>query len=83
MVLVAFKRWRHLFVFVGTVLMVTWLIAQLQLVTARPRPLGVTIIGSWQGFSFPSATVATAAITGLGVIYTLLEPGRARRTGAI
>ena len=63
--LVVFKRWRgRLFVFVGTILVVTWLVEQLQLVTGRARPLGVTIIGSWEGFSFPSATVAAAAITG-------------------
>src|SRR4029453_1134104 len=42
-------------------------------------PLGVTIIGSWEGFAFPSATVTAAAITGLGILYTVLVPGRQRR----
>jgi Lipopolysaccharide kinase (Kdo/WaaP) family len=82
-VLVAFKRWRHLFVFVGTILFVTWLVEQLQLFVTRPRPMGVRIIGSWEGFSFPSAPVTAAAITGLGVLYTILEPGRARRIGKL
>jgi tRNA A-37 threonylcarbamoyl transferase component Bud32 len=80
-VLIVFKRWRHLFVFVATVLLVTWLVAQLHLVAPRARPLGVTIIGSWEGFAFPSATVAAAAITLLGILYTLLVPGNARRFG--
>jgi len=79
--LIVFKRWRHLFVFITSVLVVTWLVGTLQQVTPRARPLGVRIIGSWQGFSFPSATVAAAAITLVGVIYTLLTPGNARRIG--
>jgi len=81
LVLVLFKRWRHLFVFVGTVLVISWLVALIEYVEPRPRPFGVRIIGSWEGFSFPSATVAAAAITGIGVLYTILEPGKARRIG--
>jgi tRNA A-37 threonylcarbamoyl transferase component Bud32 len=78
-VLILFKRWRHLFVFVLTILVVTWLVALLQQTIPRARPLGVTIIGSWEGFSFPSATFTAAAITGLGIVYTVLVPGRPRR----
>ena len=80
-ILIGFKRWRHLFVFVGTILVVSWLVTQLQQIAPRARPTGVEIIGSWEGFSFPSATVAAAAITGMGIIYTILEPGRWRRVG--
>ena len=79
--LIVFKRWRHLFVFLGTVLFVTWLVGQLPLAGPRARPMGVEIIGHWEGFSLPSSTVAAAAITGLGIIYTLLEAGRIRRIG--
>jgi tRNA A-37 threonylcarbamoyl transferase component Bud32 len=79
--LIVFKRWRHLFVFVGTVLVVTWLVGQLPLVSPRSRPMGVEIIGHWEGFAFPSSTVAAAAVTGLGIVYTLLEAGRIRRIG--
>ncbi len=79
--LVLFKRWRHLFVFVSTVLVVTWLVALVQQTVPRARPLGVRIIGSWHEFSFPSATVAAAAITLLGVLYTLLPAGKPRRVG--
>jgi Lipopolysaccharide kinase (Kdo/WaaP) family len=79
--LIGFKRWRHLLVFLGTVLFATWLVGQAPLVAPRPRPLGVEIIGSWKGFSVPSSTVAAAAITGLGIVYTLLEAGRIRQIG--
>jgi len=79
--LIVFKRWRHLFVFLGTVIVVTWLVGQLPLFVPRARPLGVEIIGSWKGFAAPSSTVASASITGLGVVYTLLEAGRIRQIG--
>ncbi|HXJ64377.1 MAG TPA: hypothetical protein VNN79_11535, partial [Actinomycetota bacterium] len=80
-VLIVSRRWRHLFVFVASVLVVSWLVAQLQVVAPRARPLGVRIIGSWEGFSFPSRTVAAAAITLMGVLYTVLASGNARRVG--
>jgi tRNA A-37 threonylcarbamoyl transferase component Bud32 len=79
--LVLFKRWRHLFVFISTVLVVTWLVAVMQQAVPRARPLGVRIIGSWHEFSFPSATVAAAAITLIGVLYTVLPAGNPRRVG--
>ncbi|MFL5799007.1 MAG: lipopolysaccharide kinase InaA family protein [Actinomycetota bacterium] len=81
LLLIVFKRWRHLFVFVGTVLVVTWLVGQLPLVVPRARPMGVEIIGGWTGFALPSSTVAAAAVTGLGIAYTFLEAGRIRRIG--
>ena len=82
-VLVVFKRWRHLFVFVGTVLVVTWLVEQLQLVIGARPPARRDDHRELERLLGPSATVAAAAITGLGVLYTLLEPGRARRIGQV
>ena len=79
--LIVVKRWRHLFVFVGTMLVVTYLVSELQLFVPRGRPLGVRIIGSWSGFAFPSLPVMAAAITALGVLYTIVPPGRWRRIG--
>jgi tRNA A-37 threonylcarbamoyl transferase component Bud32/membrane-associated phospholipid phosphatase len=79
--LVVVKRWRHLFVFVGTMLVLTYLVSVLQQFVPRARPLGVQIVGSWSGFAFPSLPVLAAAITGMGVLYTILEPGRPRRIG--
>jgi hypothetical protein len=46
-----FRRWRHLLVFMGSLLFLefagTWIYFQL----SRPRPYGVTIIGSWAGYA--------------------------------
>ena len=54
---------------------------QLAIFQARVRPLGVTIIGPWDGFSFPSPSVAALAVTLVGMVYALLPPGRPRSQG--
>ena len=41
----------------------------------RPRPYDVTIIGRWQGYSLPSATVAIVSFTVVGLIYMLVGAG--------
>jgi tRNA A-37 threonylcarbamoyl transferase component Bud32/membrane-associated phospholipid phosphatase len=79
--LVGLRRWRHLVTFLGCVVVVELATYQLTLVIARPRPLGVRIIGPWEGLSFPSAPVAALAVTLVGMIYTLLPPGRPRSQG--
>ena len=76
--LLAFKRFRHLFVFIGSILgvgLVTTLAAQ---TIARPRPLEIEILGHWQGGSHPSRPVAALTVTMLCIAYTLVVPGRAR-----
>jgi membrane-associated phospholipid phosphatase/tRNA A-37 threonylcarbamoyl transferase component Bud32 len=76
--LVFFKRFRHLFVLLGSILgvgLVTSLVAQ---TVARPRPLGVEILGSWEGASHPSRPLAALAVTLLGITYTMVPPGRWR-----
>lgn len=76
--MVAFKRWRHLFTFLACALMLE--LSGLFLVGefSRPRPHDVTIIGRWRGFSLPSATAMVVAFTVIGVIYTMVVPGRTR-----
>ena len=56
---------------------------QLTLLTARPRPHGVRIIGPWEGLSFPSAPVAALAVTLVGMIYALLPPETCERLGEV
>jgi tRNA A-37 threonylcarbamoyl transferase component Bud32/membrane-associated phospholipid phosphatase len=76
--LVFFKRFRHLFVLLGSLLavgLVTSVVAQL---AARARPLGVEILGSWEGGSQPSRPLAALAVTMLGITYTLVPAGRWR-----
>jgi len=79
--LVGLRRWRHLVIFLGCVVVVELAAAQLALLVARPRPIGVRIIGGWEGFSFPAPAVAALAVTLVGMVYTLLPPGRLRSRG--
>ena len=73
------KRWRHLFTFLGTVIVVRIIGEVLIDAYTRPRPTDVTTIGRWEGFSLPSATVAIVSITVVGIIYMLVVPGEPRR----
>ncbi|MGH2679869.1 MAG: phosphatase PAP2 family protein [Actinomycetota bacterium] len=79
--LLAFRRWRHLFVFLGSLLVLELIAYQASIYMARPRPLGVTILGPWGGFSMPSRPLAGLAVTLLGVLYALLPHGRVRDAG--
>jgi tRNA A-37 threonylcarbamoyl transferase component Bud32 len=76
--LVLYRRWRHLLTFLGAVVAVEVTAYQLSLLVASPRPIGVEIIGSWEGFSFPSPPTAALAVTLVGMIYTLLPGGPPR-----
>jgi membrane-associated phospholipid phosphatase/tRNA A-37 threonylcarbamoyl transferase component Bud32 len=79
--LVIFRRWRHLFVFLGAVLLVEIITYEISIIIQRPRPLGVEIVGDWEGFAMPSRPVAALAATLVGMLYTLIVPGRARDIG--
>ncbi|MGN6176346.1 MAG: phosphatase PAP2 family protein, partial [Streptosporangiaceae bacterium] len=73
-----FRRWRHLFVFVGSyfflVIVSQWIYNGL----SRPRPYGITIIGSWEGYSAPSIRVLQLTTVLMGAVYCLVVPGRPR-----
>ena len=79
--LLAVRRWRHLFVLVGSILFVAWLRNKMAMYFIRPRPFGVRILGGWEGSSFPSRPVAELAASLIGVVYTLLPRGRWRNWG--
>jgi len=79
--LVGLRRWRHLVIFLGCVVAVELAAFQLAIFQARVRPIGVTIIGPWDGFSFPSLPLAALAVTLVGMVYALLPPGRPRSRG--
>jgi membrane-associated phospholipid phosphatase len=74
-VLVAFRRWRHLAVFVGAVLVVGWFGTTLTEILGRARPFDITIIGTWQGFSSPSAPVMSLSATLVGMGFALIPDG--------
>jgi membrane-associated phospholipid phosphatase len=77
----AFRRVRHVVVFVLSLLVLTQLESLIAVTFARARPTGVEILGQWAGFSHPSRPVAALAAACLGVTYLLLPSGRWRDTG--
>jgi membrane-associated phospholipid phosphatase len=74
----AFRRWRHLLVFLGSLLFLEFVGTMIYFGLSRPRPYGVPIIGSWGGYSAPSPPVAILTIFLMGAIYCLAVPGRPR-----
>jgi tRNA A-37 threonylcarbamoyl transferase component Bud32/membrane-associated phospholipid phosphatase len=76
--LIVFRRWRHLLVFLASIVVVEALAYELAIFVASPRPDGVRIIGSWSGPSFPSPPVAGLAVTLVGIVYSLVPAGRSR-----
>ena len=74
----AFRRWRHLLVFLGSVLFLEIAGTSIYFGLSRPRPYGVPIIGSWGGYSGVSPPVAVLTIFLMGIVYCLAVPGRPR-----
>jgi membrane-associated phospholipid phosphatase/tRNA A-37 threonylcarbamoyl transferase component Bud32 len=80
-VLVVFRRWRHLFVWLGVALLVVALVEAVTTVVQRPRPYDVEILGDWSGFSMPSLPMTVLALFLVGTLYALVPPGRYRTVG--
>lgn len=78
LVTIFFRRWRHLFTFVGSVFILEIVGVALIGAFKRPRPYDVTAAGRWQGYSMPSAALAVFSFTVVGIIYMTVVPGRAR-----
>jgi tRNA A-37 threonylcarbamoyl transferase component Bud32/membrane-associated phospholipid phosphatase len=82
-ILLVFRRFRHLFVFIGAILVLITVNALLVWAFARPRPYGVEIIGDWTGFAHPSSPVAVLTATLIGMLYSLAPQGRIRQAGKV
>jgi tRNA A-37 threonylcarbamoyl transferase component Bud32/membrane-associated phospholipid phosphatase len=76
--LLLLKRFRHFFVFFGSIFIVGFITNTMAYLIARPRPLGIEILGHWEGFSHPSQPMAFLAVTLIGISYSLVPPGRLR-----
>jgi tRNA A-37 threonylcarbamoyl transferase component Bud32 len=77
--LLVFRRWRHLFTFLGTLLVLIFFgDSFFYEPAARPRPYDVTIIGRWGGYSFPSPPVAVLIVLLVAITYSMVVPGRPR-----
>ena len=81
--LLAFRRFRHLFVYVGSILAVGLVVSSISLLFTRSRPTEMVILGHWEGGSFPSRPVAMLAVTLVGITYALVVPGRARMVAKV
>jgi tRNA A-37 threonylcarbamoyl transferase component Bud32/membrane-associated phospholipid phosphatase len=79
--LLVFKRFRHLVVYVVALAVVSQLAVVLSAVLKRPRPFGVVIDGSWNGYALPSIQVAVLAASLVSVLYVLVPEGRWRQAG--
>ncbi len=73
-----FRRWRHLLVFMGSVLFLAIVGTLIYNVLSSPRPYGVPIITSWAGYAAGSPPVSVLTIFLMGIVYCLAVPGRAR-----
>jgi membrane-associated phospholipid phosphatase len=79
--LLVFKRFRHLVVYVVALAAVSQLAVVLSAVLKRPRPFGVVIEGTWNGYALPSIQVAILAASLVSVLYVLVPEGRWRQAG--
>src|SRR5262245_57021455 len=80
--LLVLRRWRHLIVWV-----VVWQLGGIVtgMVVAstaqRPRPFGVELRTTWNGWALPSLQITILTATLMAVLYTLVPEGRWRNTG--
>jgi len=74
-VLLALRRFRHLFVLFGVIMVVTAVVTTSSLAVGRVRPVGIDIIGTWKGYAHPSVPVAALGLSLTGVLYTLVPGG--------
>ncbi|MGH3213206.1 MAG: hypothetical protein ACRDL9_01330 [Trebonia sp.] len=74
----AFRRWRHLLVFVCSLFVLEIAIWLIDSGLTRPRPYGVLAIAGWAGFSAPVISVTILTFFLIGIAYCLVVPGRPR-----
>jgi tRNA A-37 threonylcarbamoyl transferase component Bud32 len=83
-VLVVYRRFRHLAVFLATLVVTDWIVVRL-LVVELPRP-EVPVLVEVDAYAFPSKAVSTLAITLFAMAFVLLPKGSARnrlRAGSV
>ena len=74
----AFRRWRHLLVFLCSLFLLEIAIQVIDSGLTRPRPYGVRVIAGWAGFSAPAISVTILTLLLMGIAYCLVVPGRPR-----
>ena len=81
--LMVFRRWRHLLVYLASMVVLVAAGTTLYWLVTRPRPYGVTIVAPWSGFSMPSPPIMLFTAVLVGIAYTLVVPGRPRRIAGL
>jgi tRNA A-37 threonylcarbamoyl transferase component Bud32/membrane-associated phospholipid phosphatase len=81
LVLVVYRRYRHLIVGLISFQVVTLLVLGLSAAVRRPRPFGVGLEGPWAGWSMPSRPVAYLSAILVTMLYSLVPKGRWRQLG--
>jgi membrane-associated phospholipid phosphatase len=79
--LLVFKRFRHLIVYFVVINLTFYLVVLLSAALKRPRPFGVDIEGSWNGYALPSIQVALLAASLVTLLCSLVPEGRWRQAG--
>jgi tRNA A-37 threonylcarbamoyl transferase component Bud32 len=79
--LVVFRRFLHLAAYLVVFLGISLLVSAMTLEIGRMRPVGIVILGHWDGYAMPARPVALLALVIAGVLYTLVPSGRWRRRG--
>jgi cytosine/uracil/thiamine/allantoin permease len=79
-VLVAFRRFQHLAAYLVIVLATALLISAMTLEIGRMRPVGIGILGPWQGYAQPSRPVATLVLALVGLVVASLSVNIAANT---
>jgi tRNA A-37 threonylcarbamoyl transferase component Bud32 len=82
-VLLVWRRWRHLIVWLGAMLVVQAICSMAATAIQRPRPVGVEILGEWSGSAMPSRPMAILALVLVNGLYSLVPAGRLRGIGKI
>ena len=80
-VLVVYRRYRHLIVAVVAVQLTSVVAIALSAAMRRPRPFGVEFKGVWAGWAMPSRPVAFLSAIGVTMLYSLVPKGRWRQAG--
>jgi tRNA A-37 threonylcarbamoyl transferase component Bud32/membrane-associated phospholipid phosphatase len=82
-ILLIWRRWRHLIVWVGVGIFVDSLAGSIAGSLQRPRPLGVEILSDWNGFAMPSLPMAILAAFSVNTLYANVPAGHLRQLGKL
>ena len=82
-IMVIWRRWRHLLVWLVTGLLVVDGTEAIAEVIQRPRPVGIDILGPWKGYAMPSLPLAVLAVFLVNTLYAAVPAGPPRNRGKL